>query len=847
MLHETPDPVYGVSLEPPATRQAGYLVDQVNMRSDRLLGLVRRPPMLWQAAHSIGAQFAQHHYYRRNGVVYEIVVSTQNGSLQVFANGVEQVIDNQAGILMGLYLRNNHVDGFRNIRMQTIDDRTYIVNTSQPVELTTMGVPVRPMQVSYVNVTSASNYEDRITVRVAPVTPLVGPQQKFDIGAFEATVTIPSAGSANADYWRGTSKVAQEIADELVIRMQALLDGTDREMGNNTAWDYPYQIQVVGSTVAVFTVSGGTYVPCVVELISDNKNIEVFNETVESVEGIPKYAIEGSVVKVQPDPATSIGTYYVRAVSAVREYGTPQDDSEYPYDHGTAKSGVWTGNEGHTPAVYLQECVWVETGDPAETERINPLQLPLELNMDTLTLTNSTLETDRAIGDTETHPWPKFVGHAINDVAYFQKRLVLLTDGNVDMTRIEKEGQPASFWHKSATVTLVTDPVSIAPSAAGVDALKYIQPHNKSLLITAANMQLKIEGREGVTPQTVSMAPTTKLDVSTDVPPMPLGSDVYFTFPYTTSAGLLEYTGQKDTQQDGADVVTDHVQGYIAGTCKLMTGSPTLRMIVLVTEANRLYVNEYDKSGKYTDRRAWHMWTLPTNHEVINLWFVNDVLHIRTMVGTEMHVQLFEMSTTGPVVYLDNQHKLDGTLTAPDDSLTVTGYPASERTLHPTTDVVISQARTYIPVGGAGELQRRGLFTFSSEFMYEADDPQYDPDVNLILGLPFYSGVRLAGATTYTDDGKPKQVRRTRHKRTLLSLTESGDMSMTISGTNWDTYIARATTIGTTQIGRITNTSRSVTLPYSGIPNVNMVDLFTTDLTPLRINKISWFGDTVGY
>lgn len=831
-----------MSLEPPQLRKAGYLSEQVNMRSDRLHGLVRRPPMLWHGAHTYGTTTRpKHHRYRRNNKEYEILIDPNTGQLRAYIDGLEQVIDGE-GMISRLYISAGYDATKDNLRLQTVEDRTYIINTARTVGLTTTGVPARGRQTSHINVVSASNYEDRITVRVSPVVPAVGPQVPVDIGSFEATIQIPSAGAANADYWRGTSKVAEEIGEALLLAMREEVRDTDR-WHNGIDADYPYQIHIQGSTVGIYAANGGVYRPIVVELISENKNIEVFNETVESVEGIPKYAIEGSIVKIQPDPSSNIGVYYLQAHSSVREFGAPQEPN--PNTKGSHTLSPW--GESATGIPYLQECTWVEVGDPSETERINHLQMPIELNMDTLTLTESTIDADRLIGDSETHPWPTFVGTTINDVAYMQKRLIFVSDGAVDMTRIEKDGYPTSFWHKSATSTLVTDPVSITPSATGVDALRYAQPHNKDLLITAANMQLKIGGSSGITPQTVSMAPTTSLDVSTDVPPLMVGSDVYFTFPYTQSSGLLVYSGQQNIEQDGANVLTDHVQGYLAGRCKLLVASPTLRMLALTADdPNTIFINEYDRAGKYTGRNAWHKWTIPSNHTVINMWFVDDVLHIRTLVGSTVHTQSFELAQANDAstVYVDNQFRLQDTLTSDADTSTIPDYPDGFN--QDPDNLTGYSAAAYVPLGGGGELQEIGTFT-NGTFQHVSGDPRYVPDLDVIVGVKYRSKITLSGAAKHDQEGVPLRVKRVRHKRSLIGLVNSGDMTMDITGTSWESYVAKATTLGQTQIGRVTNTSRQVVLPYSGVPDLNQVKLYTDELTPLNITTISWFGDIVEY
>ncbi len=576
-----PTPIQGVSTLAARNRARGQAGLQTNMRSDPVTKLTRRPSLKWQGVLAdIPNDIAVHTYYRREREI-TIIVDKVTGVVHPFVNGVLKSVTGTLGAY-GIAT---------NIVMETINDTTFFVNKDVVTTMETTIDEGTLRKVTHVNVLSALNYSETLEI--------VGEGSPSPIGV---SIVIPDATAPEvADPLRKTNAVAEEIASQinLVTGYTALAQGSSVAVYRD-----------VETTYAILTVSAG----------SGDDDVVVFNESTESIAGIPLYALPNTLLTVKPDPTTADGTYYLKAV---------------PLDGATAALTV------------MQEVVWTESRSPLEPYGISPETMPhtIRYDYDTDGFVVGEAETgweERTKGDNESVPVPAFIGRAITALGQFQKRLVLISDNDVEMTVTDNL---YNWWKQSAIDLLVTDPISITSNSTGIDVLQYIVEHNRDVLFAASNGQFKIDGTQGVTPQTVAMPLTTSQEIQISVPPITMGTSVFFPINYGESTGITEYTGQRD-QSDIASPITQHVIGYMKGEAKLLVGSPNLEMIALTTTeslVNEIFIYEqFSNAGKKT-QMSWSRWVLPTDNEILHMTFRRDKLDIVVRVGTAIILKSIDM------------------------------------------------------------------------------------------------------------------------------------------------------------------------------------------------------------
>ena len=599
-------PTLGISTLADKSKQTGMAKVQENFRSDPVHKLTRRPASKWLTRLLPNEQTmlqadatVKYHSFNKDGDTYRILVS-DTGIVACFKN------TDPVPVVGDL---TNYIDSVH-MRMVTIDDNTYITNVLKVVEQDDANDVLDIETVTHINVIAALNYGETVTITVKGTT-----NQSF-------SVTVPDVTGGDyavADAYRATNNIAE-----------LLQAGLDLLSGVNCI--------VKGSSVAVWDDSG-SWVDLEVSSGQGERSIIIVNQVIEKVEGMPLYAVHGTRITVRPNPRSEKGTYYLQAESIDETVDVAPDPA----------SRIMT------------EVVWAEHRSPLHDYKFKNETMPHIIKWDRVANTVEVKVEDwdeRTTGDNDSCPFPDFVGKVIRDIALFQTRLVFLTKENVSMTETDN----SSNWFKNSAIkTLVTDPIGISSSAVDVDSLSYITPHNRDLLISSANSQFKIDGSVAVTPQHVSMPLTTSYECTTSAPPLSFGNSVYLPTTYGTSAGVLEYSGQRDTSQDEGVNITPHIIGYMQGDITILKGSSNLDMVAVVTKAggdNVIFIYEFYKSGAKRIQQAWSTWILPQGTIIQDIIFNDDTMEIVSEENGNIILKAISMyshlSSPDSPVYLDN-------------------------------------------------------------------------------------------------------------------------------------------------------------------------------------------------
>lgn len=615
-----PAPVYGVSTLSPRDRKYGMAEVQVNFRSDPVSKLTRRPPVKWKKKLATIAEDVVSHEYTRNGANVRVLV-TNTGNVKAYINDIEKPVVGDISSYLG-----NVTD----VVMKTINDTTIILNKSKTVRMSS-GTDTMIERVAHINVTSALNYGEklRIKTQVGVSPPIYYEYAIPDLGA--------TPNYDDADKARATSAVAKALADQINADLFGFATAKHK-----------------GSTIALwYKLDPFIWLEVEVESGQGDKSVIAVNQTIEDVAGLPRYAVHGTHIKVQPNPETTKGIYYLTA-RATRLGAT------IPLDMNLRE---------------LEEVVWAESRSNVEPYHLDETTMPRALVYNALTDSFTVGYptggwADRKTGDNNSCKVPVFVNKTIEHLGYFQKRLVFVSDNSVIMSKTD---DIFNFWRQSAVSLLVTDPVSIDASTTDIDKLNFITNHNKDLLIVTRNAQLKIAGDVPVTPETIAMPVVTEFDISVTAEPTSLGNSMMLPLSYGASSGLTRYERERDREQDNANDITSHAVGYILGDIKKMTSSSNLEMVLVQngTELDTLYVYEQFTYSDENLQNSWSKWVFPFT--IVSFKFVNNVLSIlyrEPSAPSDLHVATMQFHTqTGEQdkIYLDKSISLylpDG-VTAP--------------------------------------------------------------------------------------------------------------------------------------------------------------------------------------
>jgi hypothetical protein len=742
--------------------------------------LTRRPPAKWKGKLATIAGAVASHEYLRNGAVVR-VLATSTGTVKAFINNIEKSVTGNI---------SSYIGNIDDVVMKTINDTTFILNKKKVVRMTS-DTDTLIEKVVHVNVTAALNYGETVTL-------------KLRVGSGASTTysySVPDLGSTPvydaADKARATNKVAEQLAYAINIHVGG-----------------GYQAKHVGSSIGIWSSTDSTqWVEVTVESGQGDKSVIAINRVIEDIAGLPRYAVHGTHIKVQPNPESNKGVYYLTA-KAVRPDGT------IPV----------------TPAHrFLEEVVWAESRASTEAYKLDETTLPHTLLYDAISDTftlgvPSTGWAERKTGDNISSKVPVFVNKTIEHMGYFQRRLVFVSDNSVIMSRTD---DIFNFWRQSAVSLIVTDPVSIDASTTDIDKLNYITTHNRDLLIITRNAQLKIPGDSPVTPETVAMPVVTEFDVSVSAEPVPLGNSMMIPLSYGASSGLTKYEREKDREQDNASDIASHAVGLINGHITALTSSSNLEMVIArnSTNLNTLYVYEQFTYGSDNKQQSWSKWVFP--YEIVSAKFINNVLSLLyrdPIVPADLHVATVEFHTrTGELdkIYLDSSIQV-----AVPDGVTVpvpAGYNTSDCVV-----VSVGQNFKYVKLP----------YTKIGDTLVLAKNIGIGGQV--IVGLPMTSVYRPTRPFKRDENGIVVTSDPIKINKFTLHAVNTGSVSIrTVSKFYPDSpqrFIARELGTETSLLAARALHTGDIKFGFQHDASTALAEFFTEDYLGVTISGISWSG-----
>ncbi len=775
-------PIHGISTLSPRNRADGHAEKQLNMRSDPVQKLTRRPPLVY--SHSMGTAIESsdyvYHEYKKDGILFSMLVNVTTGMIGIYKDNVFVTSSSSQA-----YIQNGE------IVMRTIEDTTYILNKDVVARRGTSLDTIE--KITHINVLSALNYGEDI---------IVGIGSPADSPPLRITYSVPDLGTTDPDYdaadaARATGAVATGIA--VALNLEAGFAATKTAVA-------------FGSSVAIYHKTDDVFVDAYIVTGQGDRSARVFGERVENIEGLPLFAVHGTRITVKPNPVNDKGTYYLQA----------------------ERTGKITTSGAVLP--YLEEVVWAEARSPVEAYDLDATTLPHAViyNPETDTFTaGQTTWKERRTGDDSSCPTPEFLDKKILDMGHFQNRLVFLSGGMVYMTETDDY---ANWFRASAIKLLVTDPVGIGSSAVDTQNIEHISSHNRDLLLVSPNGQFKIDGNSAVTPQSVSMPKVSSYDCQTSVAPVPMGDSVILAIQQGKSGGILNYTTRKATEQEYGDNVSRHVVGLMDGQVKRLVGSVNSDMVVMQTDkSNTLYVYEQYSNAGEVAQNSWSTWEFPDGINIVDLVFTANTLKVITKDSGCVCVWTVDLYSRVSVFtdevfldYLIEVSSVDGnSITLPAD------YP-----YHADTILVQGQSCTF-------ELER-AIGTKVGDTITFQESLSNGSVCRVYVGVPTKTSYIPTRPFRRTEQGIVITSDRIRVSNWTLSVVDTHDVTMRIISdyVTLDDQNFEGRVMGSIDniIGERTAYTGDLKFSYSQDASLAKVEFFTEGYLGLTIDGISWGG-----
>lgn len=237
----------------------------------------------------------------------------------------------------------------------------------------------------------------------------------------------------------------------------------------------------------------------------------------------------------------------------------------------------------------------------------------------------------RLAGDKESSPYPKWVDYGeykqITGMSSYQGRLVILCGSYVSMS---SSTNPRRFMRSTITSVVASDPVEVA--ASGNSSATYTQAvqYMKDLLLFSSTSQAVIpSNQQAITPSTATVVITGELPMQTESSPVQVGNSLMLGVDRDGYMGVCELLPSESIpSQYSTYDVTQHIPKYYSGTIKSAAVSMTHGIALFSNGSNEILVHQFVFDGGKKVQQAWHKWSLPIAVNVQSLYFVGDTLFI---------------------------------------------------------------------------------------------------------------------------------------------------------------------------------------------------------------------------
>lgn len=586
---QMPSLIQGISQQSEQSINPASAKDQKNCINDLLLGARARNGSAVQGVFSdVLTDPFFFEIYRDDDEHYVVTIEADELIIYNVAEGVKATItgDISAYLTAGEPERTGYAAA-------TVEDTTFLANKSISPAMDSATSDARPNWAiaHFKSANYSTVYKLHITVGA---------------NTYTTSYTTPDNSTAsNADFI-ATNRLAEELYDVLVATTIPAM---------TSAGDTGFSAERDGSTVLLKRSSAGAFTVSTEDGLGGEQFI-AFVDRVKELDDLPATAFDGYVVTVGSGNGTTDFDYFL-------QYS------------GSGQQGVW------------EEIVAPST----------------ETDLDADTMPHILTNTGKNAFTVSTAPWgsrlagdgdrtakdPSFVGDYIKDLQFIDGRLAIICEGNYSMS---KAGNAYVFFPDTAQTTLDTDPVIYNVANGKVTLLSQSVAIGKRLQLWANKIQLIVSsGQEPIKESTVENVPITNYEYDGLVAPEARGlTSLIFGTALGSWINFMEVFFRGEQPQGEIDV-SGQCPKLVKGTLRNFAVGDRARFLLVVTsEAGKLYVYQWYNSGEERLQSAWNVWEFNGPERV--LW--------AGMVGSQVRL-IFSWGDDGvSIEHLETDYESDG-------------------------------------------------------------------------------------------------------------------------------------------------------------------------------------------
>lgn len=333
-----------------------------------------------------------------------------------------------------------------------------------------------------------------------------------------------------------------------------------------------YTVTLIGSTLKIVKTAGGN--PADMDITVEDtllgEGLTLIKGVVPDVTDLPRTCEDGYILRVQGDPESAA------------------DDAWFTFSNGRWDESAAPGVSVELDAQYMP---WLLTSaglGGARTFAFGPA-----------------VWAERKAGDNTNNPLPTLP--SVDVLFGTEGRLGMTSGATIVLSQV---GQPLNLFRRTITQLLPDDVVNVRSAASPEASFHAALQWDSALYLWSARAQVRLSGSPALSPTTISLDIESRFENDPSVPPIVLGSSVYFLRVINGTTRVFEYFRPPGYGAPPAvSEITAAVPTYLQGAPLLLVGDDALDFVGVLT-TSRFYPCHFAR-GQAGKIPRWHSWTFP--------------------------------------------------------------------------------------------------------------------------------------------------------------------------------------------------------------------------------------------
>ena len=252
----------------------------------------------------------------------------------------------------------------------------------------------------------------------------------------------------------------------------------------------------------------------------------------------------------------------------------------------------------------------------------------------------------RAVGDTDSNPFPSFVGFALDSIAFYKNRIVFTSRQNAICSQA---GDYFNFFASTAITIVDSDPIDISASSQKPIKLKHVVPAPRGLLLFGDNAQYILETTtEAFSAKTAEINLLSAYSQSDKVSPVDIGPGFVFVEEGLKATSVFEMNiGDNIGGKPVVVELTRTIPSYVPSVISNLKASQASGILAMLSkqDPSSLYLYRF---FTYGDARiaGWFRWNMPGTIEHFD--FDQDLMYVITKHGSNYVLSVVSLITETP-------------------------------------------------------------------------------------------------------------------------------------------------------------------------------------------------------